>query len=189
MRKLFHFGPDANPLMKKTDRLRSSGPGGHVLDRLDRRILGALVVDSTRSYADLGQEVGLSAPAVHERVKKLKARGVIKGMAALLDGPSVGKPLLVFVHVATHSWGHSEAIDALGALPEMEEMHSVTGETSMILKLRLADSRALEALLRQINAFESVISTRTYVTLSTYLERTVQPDVTETLPEPPLPRE
>lgn len=175
--------------MKKTDMLRSGGRSDRSLDRLDRRILGALVVDATRSYAELGREVGLSAPAVHERVKKLKARGVIRGMVALLDGPGVGKPLLVFVHVTTHSWGHSEAIDALGALPEMEEMHSVTGETSMILKLRLSDSGALEALLRQINAFESVISTRTYVTLSTYLERPVQPDVTDVLPEPPLPKE
>lgn len=173
--------------MKKTDSIRPRRRNRHGLDRLDRKILGALVTDSTRSYAELGREVGLSAPAVHERVKKLKARGVIRSMAALLDGPAVGKPLLVFVHVATHSWGHSEAIDALAELPEMEEMHSVTGETSMILKLRLADSRALEALLRQINDFESVLSTRTYVTLSTYLERPVQPEVTETFPEPPRP--
>lgn len=175
--------------MAKTDSVRPGRVKGYSLDRLDRKILGALVADATRAYADVGREVGLSAPAVHERVKKLKAAGVIKRVAALLDGPGVGKPLLVFVHVATQSWGHSEAIDALSALPELEELHSVTGATSMILKLRLADSQALESLLRQVNAFESVISTHTYVTLSTYLERPIQPTVTEHWEAPPIPKE
>lgn len=159
------------------------------MDRLDRKILGALVADATRGYADLGREVGLSAPAVHERVKKLKARGFIRGMTTLLDGAAVGKPLLVFIHVATQSWGHSEAIDALSSLPELEELHSVTGDTSMIMKVRLANPQALESLLRQINAFESVVSTHTYVTLSTYLERPVQAECSEQWPEPPLPPE
>jgi DNA-binding Lrp family transcriptional regulator len=175
--------------MTKTDQIQRKHVGQASLDRLDRKILGALVEDSTQSYATIGQAVGLSAPAVHERVKKLKAGGVILGTAALLDGPAIGKPLLVFVHVATNSWGHSEAIDALSVLPELEEMHSVTGATSMILKLRLADTQALEALLRQINAFESVVSTHTFVALSTYLERPVQPDVTEHWQAPPLPKE
>ena len=175
--------------MAKTETVRRGRRTGDALDAFDRKILGALVADATRGYADLGREVGLSAPAVHERVKKLKAAGVIGGVSARLDGPSVGKPLLVFVHVATQSWGHSEAIDRLSALPELEEMHSVTGDTSMILKVRLTDPRALEHLLRRINAFESVVATHTFVTLSTYLERPVQAEVTDDWPEPPLPRE
>ncbi len=175
--------------MAKTDDIQRKRVGKDTLDRLDRKILSALVEDATQSYAAIGQAVGLSAPAVHERVKKLKARGVIRGTGALLDGPALGKPLLVFVHVATNRWGHSEAIDALTALPELEEMHSVTGATSMILKLRLADTQALEALLRQINAFESVESTHTFVTLSTYLERPVQATVTEHWQAPPRPKE
>jgi DNA-binding Lrp family transcriptional regulator len=175
--------------MSKAKNLQRRSGEGPVLDRLDRKILGALVDDAGRGYADLGREVNLSAPAVHERVKKLKAGGVIKGTAALLDGPKVGKPLLVFVHVATHSWGHSEAIDALSAFPELEELHSVTGDTSMILKVRLANPQALESLLRQVNAFESVISTHTFVTLSTYLERPVQATVSDQWADPPLPKE
>lgn len=175
--------------MKKTDGVRQRPGRGGGLDRLDRRILGALVEDATRGYADLGREVGLSAPAVHERVRKLKAAGVIRAVSARLDGRQVGKPLLVFVHVTTQSWGHSEAIARLAELPELEEMHSVTGDTSMILKVRLADSQALESLLRRINGFESVVATHTYVTLSTYLERPVQAEVTAAWPVPPRPRE
>ena len=95
----------------------------------------------------------------------------------------------MFIHVATNNWGHSEAIDRLSELPELEEMHSVTGDTSMILKVRLADPASLEHLLRRINAFESVVATHTYVALSTYLERPVQAGVTEAWASPPLPRE
>lgn len=137
--------------MKETETIQPAPGQRPALDRLDRKILGALVRDATRGYADLGREVGLSAPAVHERVKKLKARGVIQRTVALLHGPSVGKPLLVFVHVATHNWGHSDAINALAKLPEMEELHSVTGDSSLIMKVRLADTQALELLLRQID--------------------------------------
>jgi DNA-binding Lrp family transcriptional regulator len=172
----------------KTEKLRPRGVDAVGLDRLDRKILGVLVDDAGRGYADIGREVGLSAPAVHERVKKLRARGVIVGSSVRLDGARIGRPLLVFVHVATHSWGHSEALDALSVLPELEEVHSVTGATSIILKVRLANSQALEALLRHINAFESVISTHTYVTLSTYLERPVQAEVTGEWPTAPRPR-
>ena len=175
--------------MAKTDGIRDKQRAGASLDRMDRKILGALVVDATRGYADLGREVGLSAPAVHERVKKLKAAGVIRRISAAIDGPAVGRPLLVFIHVATNNWGHSEAIDRLSELPELEEMHSVTGDTSMILKVRLANTDALEALLRRINAFESVVATHTFVTLSTYLERPVQAEVTADWRAPPLPRE
>ena len=175
--------------MAKTDGIRSKHADGASLDRMDRKILGALVVDATRGYADLGREVGLSAPAVHERVKKLKAAGVIRRISAAIEGAAVGRPLLVFIHVATNNWGHSEAIDRLSELPELEEMHSGTGDASMILKVRLANTDAREALLRRINAFESVVATHTFVTLSTYLERPVQAEVTADWPAPPLPRE
>lgn len=173
--------------MAKTDQIQQSGGSIASLDRFDRKILGALVADATQSYADLGRLVGLSAPAVHERVKKLKQAGVVTGIHARLDGRQIGRPLLVFVHVSTHNWGHSDAIDALAVLPELEEMHSVTGDTSVILKVRMANTEALESLLRQINAFESVVATHTFVTLSTYLDRPVQPGETEVWPATPRP--
>ncbi len=152
--------------MAKTADIRRGQEGGRPLDAADRRILGALAEDAGRSYAELGRVVALSAPAVHERVKRLRAAGVIQGTVALIDGKRIGKPLLVFILVTTQNWGHSEALDQLSDLPEFEEVHSVTGDASIILKVRLANSEALEALLRQIHQLESVLSTRTFVTLS-----------------------
>ncbi|MEM9172294.1 MAG: Lrp/AsnC family transcriptional regulator [Pseudomonadota bacterium] len=175
--------------MSKTDGIRNSRRPAKALDRLDRKILGELVRNAGQSYAEIGKSVGLSAPATHERVRKLRANGIIRGTSAQIDGKKIGKPLLVFVHVNTQSWGHSEAFDSLAQLPELEEMHSVAGATSMILKMRVEHSDALEALLRQINGFASVVSTHTFVTLSTYLERSVQAQITTDWPDPPRPLE
>ncbi len=176
-------------MVPKPDTVRQTPRSTREIDAVDRKILGALAADATRSYAELGRLVALSAPAVHERVKRLRSSGAIRATVALIDGKQAGKPLLVFVHVVTRNWGHTEALDQLAALPEFEEVHSVTGDTSIILKVRLADPDALEALLRQIHALKSVVSTKTFVTLSTYLERPAQAGITESWPETPLPSE
>ena len=165
----------------KTDGLRKETGEARPLDAFDRKILGVLAVDAELSYAALGQTVGLSAPAVHDRVKKLKASGRIRATVAQLDGPEVGKPLLAFVHVDTKGWGKTQALMALADLPELEEIHSVAGDTCMLLKVRCADSRSLEGLLARLYATPGVKATRSYVVLSTYLERSVQPGITPDL--------
>ncbi|MEP2716692.1 Lrp/AsnC family transcriptional regulator [Pseudophaeobacter sp.] len=153
------------------------------MDALDRKILGELSQDATLSYAKISATVGLSAPAVHERVKRLRASGVIRGTVAQLDGAAVGKPLLAFIHVDTVGWGKTGAMLALDAWPEVEEIHSATGDTCLILKVRVASPQALEGLLSQIYDVDGVRGTRTYVTLSTHLERTVQAEVSQDLSE------
>jgi DNA-binding Lrp family transcriptional regulator len=168
---------------EKTDSVRPPTPIGRSLDAFDRKILGALAANADVSYVELGQRVGLSAPAVHDRVKKLRASGCLRRTVALLDGPAVGKPLLAFVHVDTAGWGGTPELLAMAELPEVEEIHSVAGDACMLLKVRCASSRALEALLARLYANPGVRSTRSYVVLSTYLERTAQAGVTE-FPEP-----
>lgn len=147
------------------------------------------MADAGQSYAGLGEMVGLSAPAVHERVKRLRRTAILKGVHAGLDGAAIGKPLLAFVHVEAAGWGKSERLMQLSRFPEVEEMHSVAGNASMILKVRTANPHALEALLAQIHAVRGVTGTHSYIALSTYLERPVQAEVTETWPVVPLPVE
>ncbi len=168
---------------EETDLIRQPHSAGRPLDTFDRKILGALAADAGVSYAELGQMVGLSAPAVHDRVKKLRASGYLRGTVALLDGPAVGKPLLAFVHVDSAGWGGTQEFMGIAKLPEVEEIHSVTGDTCMLLKVRCASSRALEALLARLYATPGVKSTRSYVVLSTYLERAAQAGITD-FPEP-----
>ncbi|NSX55167.1 Lrp/AsnC family transcriptional regulator [Parasulfitobacter algicola] len=167
--------------MKNTDHIPQNAASVRALDAIDRKILGELGRDATLSFSDLSQRVGLSAPAVHERVKRLKAAGVIKRTVAILDGPALGKTLLAFVHVDTTGWGKTAALMALAKLPEVEEIHSATGDTCLIMKVRVASSEALEGLLSQLYDVDGVRSTRTYVALSTHLERTVQADISDEL--------
>ncbi|TFH88573.1 Lrp/AsnC family transcriptional regulator [Billgrantia azerbaijanica] len=169
------------PNTGKTESVRSRPPEARPLDAFDRRILGELAADAALSYADLGSRVGLSAPAVHERVKRLRTTGRIRGTVALLDGPSTGKPFLAFVHVDSTGWGKTQELLDLAELPEVEEIHSVAGDTCMLLKVRCQSSRALEGLLARLYAMPSVKATRSYVVLSTYLERPPQAGMTETL--------
>lgn len=157
------------------------------LDRIDRNLLGLLSENAERSYAELGALVGLSAPAVHERVKRYKASGRITAVAAQLDPAATGKPLLAFVHINATGWGKSPELLALSELPEVEEIHSVTGDACLVFKVRTASAVALEALLAKIYAVPNVVSTKSYVVLSTYQERPVQIGVTEELNAPVAP--
>lgn len=169
------------PNDEKTEDIRDRPIDSRPLDTFDRKILSELAKDAGLSYAELGRLVGLSAPAVHERVKRLRASGRVRGTVAVLDGPSTGKPLLAFVHVDTMGWGKTQELLSLAELPELEEIHSVAGDTCMLLKVRCKSSRALEGLLARLYATPGVKATRSYVVLSTYLERTPQGGITEAL--------
>ncbi|MBY5769696.1 Lrp/AsnC family transcriptional regulator [Rhizobium leguminosarum] len=174
-------------MAKNTEDLRQGRRQQPVIDAFDRRILAALAADSSQSYARLGEAVGLSAPAVHERVRRLRQSGAIKGVHAALDGAALGKPLLAFVHVEAAGWGKSERLMQVLQFPEVEEMHSVAGDASLLFKVRAASPQALEAFLAQIHAVAGVTGTRSYIALSTYLERPVQAGVTDSWPDMPLP--
>lgn len=141
------------------------------LDAVDRKLLGLLATDASLSYAELGRALNLSPPAVHERVKRLKRDGVIKATVATLDGKKLGRPLLAFIHIDTIGWGKSLQLMELGKLPEVEEIHSVAGDTCMLLKVRMQDTEALEVLLRMIYDIPGVRGTRSYIALSSFLER------------------
>jgi Lrp/AsnC family transcriptional regulator, leucine-responsive regulatory protein len=164
-------------MVENTDGVRRKAADPARLDETDRKLLGLLAEDSTRSYAELGRLLHLSAPAVHERAKRLKQEGVIRATAALLDGAKIGRPLLAFVHVDTTSWAVTRQLLKLKELPEVEEIHTVTGETAMLLKVRTRDTQSLENLLERIHAIEGFKGTRSYIALSTYLERGPNPQV------------
>ena len=158
-------------MRQETNRLRENGRSKAGLDAKDRMLLRLLSRDATRSYAEMGKEIHLSAPAVHERVKRLKRDGYIKATVALLDGEKIGRPLLTFIHVDTTGWGAKSPMRALAELDEVEELHTVTGDACVILKVRMPGTQALEDLLARIYRIEGVKGTRSYVALSTYLER------------------
>lgn len=140
------------------------------LEEIDRRIVALLAQDGRMSYTDLGKATGLSTSAVHQRVRRLEQRGVVRGYTAVLDAELVGLPLTAFVSVKPiDPSAPDDAPDKLAPMPEIEACHSVAGEESYILKVRVGTPGELESLLARIRAAANV-STRTTVVLSTPFE-------------------
>ncbi len=149
-----------------------TSPDSPTVDEVDRRILTLLLEDARRSYADLGKRVGLTAPSVHARVKKLEDRGVIRGYSALLDPAKLGFGITAIVALRQAPGPYWEKLErAFAEMPEIEACHSVTGDDSYLLQVRVTDPRALEDLLRVINCLEGVGGTRTVLVLNTPFER------------------
>ncbi|RWF47425.1 Lrp/AsnC family transcriptional regulator [Mesorhizobium sp. M00.F.Ca.ET.151.01.1.1] len=169
---------------QETDGIPRNRPAARDVDATDRKILGVLVDDATVSYAELGDRIGLSPPATHERVKRLRRSGAIRNTAAIIDPNAVRKPLLTFVHIDTSGWGKTPELMAISEYPEVEEIHTVAGDTCVLLKVRTEDTKALEGLLLRLYETPGVTSTRSYVVLATYLERPVQPGITAQWPTP-----
>jgi Lrp/AsnC family leucine-responsive transcriptional regulator len=140
------------------------------VEELDRRIVQLLVSDGRMSYTDLGKATGLSTSAVHQRVRRLERRGVIRGYAAIVDADAVGLSLTAFISVAPFDPSAPDDIaERLAEVEEIEACHSVAGEENYILKARVATPGALEHLLARIRTLAGV-STRTTVVLSTPYE-------------------
>ena len=140
------------------------------MEELDRQIVRLLAADGRRSYTDLARDTGLSVSALHQRVRRLEKRGVIRGYRADVDSNEVGLPLTAFVSIKPiDPAAPDDAPDRLAGLPAIEACHSVAGEESYILKVRVGTPADLESLLQEIRAAANV-STRTSVVLSTPYE-------------------
>jgi Lrp/AsnC family leucine-responsive transcriptional regulator len=136
----------------------------------DRQIVRLLTRDGRMSYTDLARSTGLSTSAVHQRVRRLEERGVITGYNAVVSPDAVGLPLTAFISVTPlDPSAPDDAPERLAHLPEIEACHSVAGEESYILKVRVATPSALEDLLTRVRS-EANLSTRTTVVLSTPYE-------------------
>ena len=142
-----------------------------MLDQIDLKILYILQNSGRTRLADIADEVDLSAPAVMERVKKLEASGVIKGYQALLDGKKVGKDITAFIGVSIGNQGDIDQFaKQMLSYPDVLECHHVTGDESFILKVKAANTAALEKLLAQIRSVEGVTRSVTKIVLSTAKE-------------------
>jgi Lrp/AsnC family transcriptional regulator, leucine-responsive regulatory protein len=146
------------------------------LSDTDARLLGILQADGRRSYADLGTDLGMAGPSAHERVKKLEARGVIRGYSADVDPKALGLGVLAFTWV-TQAPGtvSGDLMPSFATIPEIEECHHIAGEADYLLKIRAADMEHLGRVVRRIQTTENVFSTETDVVFSTGFEGRPRP--------------
>jgi Lrp/AsnC family leucine-responsive transcriptional regulator len=140
------------------------------MEELDRLIVRELCADGRLSFTDLAERVGLSVSAAHQRVRRLEQRGVILGYVARVEAEALELPLTAFISIKPiDPAAADDAPERLAHLAAIEACHSVAGDESYILKVRVAGPGALEVLLQEIRAAANV-STRTTVVLSTPYE-------------------
>lgn len=141
-------------------------------DAIDLQIIDALQEHGRIPHAKLADQVGLSAPTVIERVKKLEDSGIITGYHAAVDARLLGRDVTAFIGV---SISHPRTIDLfeenVALLPDVLECHHVTGEHTVLLKVKTCSTATLEQLIRTIRLIDGVTRTETLVVLSTHTER------------------
>lgn len=163
--------------------VRRQPPGGRAgVDATDRALVQALRAHARATYAELARLVGLSAPAVHERVAKLESAGVVTGYHAAVDPSAIGLGVSALVGVFTREGAEQDEVaERLREVTAVEDCWVVAGEETFVVKVRAPDVDALEATLAVLRRTSGVGRTRTTVVLSTRWEGRVP------FPETPAP--
>lgn len=142
------------------------------LDSIDGQIIRGLQEDAKASLGELGRQVGLSAPSVMERVRKLEKAGIITGYHATVDARRLGLDIAAFIGVSIRNPHHlADAEGWANGEPQIMECHHVTGGHSLLLKVKTRNTHALEQLISRIRQLEGVERTETMIVLSTHTER------------------
>ena len=142
------------------------------MDSLDLEILSLIQNDARVAHASVGERLGLTAPAVHARIKRLEREGVIRGYLTSIDPLAVNQSVLAFVRVMNSSAGKNEqAFEGfIRQQPNILECHDISGEDSYMLKVRTDSPESLRRLLSRIREFPGVERTVTSITLLTIKE-------------------
>jgi len=143
-----------------------------VTDEIDRKILGLLQDDARISYAELGRRVGLTTPAVIERVRKLEDGGIITGYRAGIDAAKVGFPITAFIRMSITGVDYSHIIEVAQGSKEVLECHRGTGGDSFIMKVAVSSVEHLQEMIDRLTPYG--ITTTTIVLSSPVKQRAVE---------------
>ena len=123
------------------------------MDSIDWKILKQLQRDARISYAELGRRVGLTTPAVIERVRKLEDAGIITGYRAEIDAAKVGLPITAFIRMSITGVDYSRIIEVAENAPEVLECHRGTGGDSFIMKVAVSSVEHLQNLIDRLTPY------------------------------------
>lgn len=142
------------------------------MDDTDKRILKRLQENSRVTVSVLSQEIGLSMPAISERLKKLESTGVIQQYTAILNPELIDRHLVAFFYVSFNepSQGYDFAKFVVDE-PDVKECYYITGEYDYVLKICTKNTKILEKLLTKIKSLDGIAKSETVVSLSMLLER------------------
>ena len=143
------------------------------LDHIDREILSLLQENARVSNADIARELSMAPSAVLERVKKLEQKNIILQFTTRLNPSALHQNLLAYVFIkASDGIGCTDTASALASIPEVQEVHYITGDDCYLVKIRTFDSSSLVELMRNsIAKIPNILSTRTTIVLETVKEK------------------
>ena len=138
------------------------------LDETDRKIIEILQEDGRISMKDLGKLIGLTSPAVSERIKRLENCGIISGYKAIINPDALGRNIKAFIHISLPgSQRYAEFLENAKNDPRIVECHHITGDDCSLLKVLVSDMQELESV---IDSIKKIGSTKTSVILSTPIQ-------------------
>lgn len=145
------------------------------MDSIDYRIVDMLQRDGRATQLEISRSIGLSQPAVAERIRKLEERGIILGYTARVDASKLGKDITAFIGVTIEHPKYFEGFaKKVMSMPEVLEAHRVAGQDSYILKVRTANTKTLDQLLVEtLRTISGVTRTHTTIVLTSIKEETL----------------
>lgn len=143
-----------------------------MLDEIDKKLLSELQEDARTSYAELGRRVGLTTPAVIERVRKLEDAAIITGYRAEIDTSKVGLPISAFIRMSISGVDYSHIIEVAEGSSEVLECHRGTGGDSFIMKVAVASVEHLQEMIDRLTPYG--ITTTTIVLSSPVRKRNIK---------------
>ncbi|MBD3172374.1 AsnC family transcriptional regulator [Candidatus Bathyarchaeota archaeon] len=145
------------------------------LDEIDNKIVDMLLMDSRTPLSHISREVGISSPAIRERVNKLMQKGIIKRFSTIIDYKKLGLGLTAFIGLSMDESRccQEEVFTELENIPRVLEAHFTNGEEDILVKLVTENTETLVDLLGQINAIDGVNRTKTMIALKTPIERSL----------------
>ena len=144
------------------------------LDPVDKQILSILATDGRAAASRLAAEIGISRPAISERIEKLERNGVIRGTTVIVDPAAIGKNVTAFVSARQTGSFDAKAARAFRDLLRSEdilEVHSVAGEDCFLMKVRTESISSLNELITKLTSEPLGLSTRTTIVMETHLEK------------------
>jgi Lrp/AsnC family leucine-responsive transcriptional regulator len=166
----------------RDERLFTYESSNRLLDDVNLRLLEELRADPRQSIAQLGRRVGMSPPAVGERVRRLEETGIIKGYHLDINPAAIGLPITVYIRIRPSAGNLSAIADLADRIPEVVECHRVTGEDCFILKAHIP---AMDQLDRILDRFLRYGTTTTSIVQSSPVPMRPLPLPAGKLPEPP----
>lgn len=145
------------------------------IDEIDQKILSFLVNNARMPFLEIARECGVSGAAIHQRVKRLEANGVISGSRLLVKPQALGLNVCAFVSISlSEASKYNEVVSHLKKIPEIVECHFVTGKYTLLVKIYCSDNdHLMEVLLNQMQKIPYIQATDTMIALDETIDRQV----------------